>query len=515
MISKIKNFFSSPSRTNESDQQSDMDRVGSAASSKSGSKNKNNNDRMYRPIHATKHQQQQQPYHIYLPSSILSTTTTTSREFHVMKTNTYYGHSSSQLNTDPEGFIKRSCFHSVKLPQDFRNIAQILCVSHRIYVLEAGSGRVHVYDIDNNSSSFVTPVGYMMKFDGERLKVVAIRGDTYGMLYLVYDSTLNRCVLYGGDQNHYDNVGVDVPKHSKNLDCALAFDPYWDQSGGIVNREITHVECAYSLSFCVTNHCEIRISGQVIWCRPGNTSTTWKEIVFTTRRPIIDLQTHSFGFVALLDDSTICVGGSNNHYENMHSATGSYIDIQYIDNLNYVPKQIYCTSYTTIVRTSEDKFIEYGRGFANRSTQTPPNGTPFVIDSTAAPNYSKQFESNYVLDEIYLKGSMIASSYEKPDLYFLYSEGGVNGFVKLSDYFDHSLVMNHRVRGACNTSCFVLYVTYPDTSATFTHMHKKLFEILWREDAPLSDVHIVVSDHHYARSESTYSREEESNDCDE
>ena len=74
---------------------------------------------------------------------------------------------------------------------------------------------------------------------------------------------MDRCVLYGGEKNHY---GIDVPKDNC-LECALTFDPHSDQSDGITDRAITHVECAYSLAFCVTNHTEIRISGQVIWCR--------------------------------------------------------------------------------------------------------------------------------------------------------------------------------------------------------------------------------------------------------
>lgn len=281
MINKIRNFFSSPS--NESDQQSDMDPIDHSTSSnrnnsqdkrRKNSNNDNNNNnssyiRRYLNPPPSPHSSyllnstKQSHHHIYLPESVIATSGSC-RKFHVMKTNTFYAsHPSSQHQVDSEGFIKRTCFASVNLPEDFGTIAQVLCVSNRIYLLEAGSGRVYVYDVEHSA----TPVGYMIKFDGVKLKVLAIRGDSYGMLYWVFDSTLNRCVLYGGDQNHYDNVGVDIPKHALNLDSALAFDPYWDQSGGITNREITHVECAYSLSFCVTNHCEIRISGQVIWCR--------------------------------------------------------------------------------------------------------------------------------------------------------------------------------------------------------------------------------------------------------
>ena len=199
------------------------------------------------------------------------------------------------------------------------------------------------------------------------------------------------------------------------------------------------------------------------------------------------LNENSFGFVALLADSTVCVGGSNNHYESMHDTTGSYLDIRYITGLNYVPTQIYATSYTTLVRTNEDEFVEYGRGFANGNVQSQATGHPFNI---IAPSYKNVKEMK--IDQICLKGSMILSFKENPNLRFVFTEGGVNGILDISELFPTSIISRGKVHSACNTSYFVLYEGAE--RGTSMHLGRKLFEIANRENNPLCDIMIVTRD---------------------
>ena len=175
---------------------------------------------------------------------------TTSNFFFVLRNTSY----SPNTMIGSDGYITPESFDKVLLPNDFIGISQILCVSSKIYVLEEGTGRVCVFD-------GISMLGFMNPFDGTKLKVVAIRGDTYGMLFWVYDTEKDCFLLYGGDQNHYDNVGAAI---NDPMTAVLAYDPSTDRSS---TKIITHVECAYSLSFCVTNGVEIRCSGQIIWCR--------------------------------------------------------------------------------------------------------------------------------------------------------------------------------------------------------------------------------------------------------
>ena len=191
-----------------------------------------------------------------------------------------------------------------------------------------------------------------------------------------------------------------------------------------------------------------------------------------------------------MSDSTVCVGGSNNHYESMHDTVGSYLDIRYITGLSYVPKQIFASNYSTIVKTTEDKFVEYGRGFANGNAQTGAEGTPFQIIS---PNFD--IVKNLQMDQIYLKGGMIISFEESPDPRFIYTEGGVNGVVKLSKLFSPSIVVGGRVHCAANTSYFVFYEGIE--KGMNLEMGRKLFEIASREDKPLCGILICARDVSY------------------
>ena len=179
-------------------------------------------------------------------------------------------------------------------------IAQVVATPSKVYILEKSRGVVFVLA---NKKFSLLPLCENVEF-GKTKSIIAISAYTDHALFLVHDRTLDCTFIYGEGSNSYQQLNNGDGQTNKPLFC-----PSKEVGSG---HEVTHIGCSFSFSTCIINNHDIHLSGQN-WLTSSSVAGyhSWKTKLYTCKKPVKSLHCGNFHLVAILDDHSLIVAGSN------------------------------------------------------------------------------------------------------------------------------------------------------------------------------------------------------------
>lgn len=190
----------------------------------------------------------------------------------------------------------------------------------------------------------------------------------------------------------------------------------------------------------------------------------------------MELKTHKYGFVALLENGLFCVGGSNKAYDNGAWSTEETCEIRYVKHL-FFPEKFYCTYTVTIVQTG-DRFIKY----KYTDGRSPIHYEKFEFKRT--PLFVKYVETMQNIKDMISRGTTILEC--KTDFGALYLMHGKSDTVIMkSELFPKE--DTGRVKAICDNEECIFYIDGNVTKSYF----QQLLATLNRIDHKFSDIELI------------------------